>query len=123
MDYAKEFLTRLQKGESIDSIAKEITTALNAAKDAQEKEIQATLVREKKYKAIYNLYTGLAELLALYDIPCPKPTNEEIHKIITSLDNEIPEVAELLKKYAPDYKAEFEVNKESIEDFLNKLGW
>lgn len=123
MDYVKEFLTRLQKGESLDSIAKEITTALNAAKVKAEEERQASLVREKKFRVVYDLYTSLAELLSCYDIPCPEPTNEEINKIIDSLDNEIPEVAKLLKKYAPDYKAELEVNKESIEDFLNRLGW
>ena len=94
-----EVLARLQKGESIDAIANDMTTMLNAAKDAYEAEQAKAKENEAKKIAMRKMAEGARE----FCVACGQAdlmTQEDVETIANSKEI-IDEITELIENIAP----------------------
>lgn len=146
MDFTSELLARLQKGESVDSLAAELTKAINDAHTENERikaeqeakrkaeleaKRQAEIKAQDKYDAIDSLLGAIEEVIVAWDL------GDDILGVVQELDTE--ELVQELNEAIPAAKAYAEMmerintlrearpvsdkpNKDDpIEDFLNKF--
>lgn len=108
MDYTNDILARLQRGESADNIAAQITKNLNDANILYaKKKAEAKRQKEKydnKVRAAEQLLDGLYGLLALYD------ADDELLKffdecspeeLVNELDSALPTIQTIVGLSAP----------------------
>lgn len=132
MDYTNDILARLQRGESVDNIAAQITKNLNDAnilyaKKKQEAEARRKAeLQESKLNAAEQLLGGLYSLLRLYD------ADDEVldlvddcsaEELIDELDKTLPalqKLAALNVRVSPAGDCSAKTN-DPIEDFLNRF--
>lgn len=142
MDYTNDIFARLQNGESMESIANDLTKSLNdasqhynqikAAKEAEAKKAAAAQeIRVKKVRAVYELRDALVNALKAWDVApeviaeLAEYDDEDLDSIIEVFDELLPAV----EKYAAvhsaiqdmfkDEKQNVKPKKDPIEDFLN----
>lgn len=99
MDYMNDFLAQLQKGESVEDLAKQLTTALNEAnrKYQEEKEAQAAS-RQRKVTCFEDIFDAMNALLELYGVDISNfkdISKSEIEKMVDELDEAVPAIQEL----------------------------
>ena len=118
-----DILARLQKGESMDTIANEMADMLNAAKvekdalDAQKKEIDR--VEKAKEEAALVMLDGLSDyLVATGNEELQKEiVNVDVRKVVESLDQSMGLVTQLLKL------RDLEFDTHNWEALLGAFGW
>ena len=143
MNYTDDIFARLQNGESMESIANDLTKSLNdasqhynqikAAKEAEAKKTAAAQkIRVKKVRAVYELRDALVNVLKVWDVApeviaelAEYDDDEDLDSIIEVFDELLPAV----EKYAAvhsaiqdmfkDEKQNVKPKKDPIEDFLN----
>jgi tRNA(Ile2) C34 agmatinyltransferase TiaS len=143
MDYTSDIFARLQKGESMESIANDLTKSLNnasqhysqikaaeqAKKEAEAK--KAAAVQENKVKAVYELRDALVNVFKVWGVASDviaefaEYDDEDLNGIIEVFDELLPAV----EKYAAvhsaiqdmfkDEEQNVKPKKDPIEDFLN----
>ena len=146
MDFTSELLARLQKGESIDSLAAELTKAINDAHTENERikaeaeakrkaeleaKRQAEQLAQDKYDAIDSLLGAIEKVIVAWDL------GDDVLDVVQEVDTE--ELVQELDEAIPAAKAYAEMmgkiyavreprpvsdkpNKDDpIEDFLNKF--
>jgi hypothetical protein len=94
-----EVLARLQKGESVDSIASDMTKILNAAKDAYEAEQAKAKENEAKKIALRKMAEGARE----FCVACGQAdlmSREDVESIANSKEI-MDEITELIENVAP----------------------
>ena len=94
-----EVLARLQKGESVDSIANDMTKILNAAKDAYEAEQAKAKEDEAKKIAMRKMAEGARE----FCVACGQPdlmSQEDVESIANSKEI-MKEITELIENVVP----------------------
>ena len=94
-----EVLARLQKGESIDAIANDMTTVLNAAKEAYEAEQAKAKENEAKKIAMRKIAEGARE----FCVACGQPdlmSQEDVETIANSKEI-IDEITKLIEHIVP----------------------
>ncbi len=142
MDFTSELLARLQKGESVDSLAAELTKAINDANTENERikaeaeaKRKAEMKAQDKYDAIESLLSAVESVIVAWDL------GDDVLGFIQEIDTdelvqELDEVIPAAKAYAeiigalretpagdrsvktaPDLPA----SGDPIEDFLNKF--
>lgn len=139
MNYTNDIFARLQNGESMESIANDLTKSLNdasqhynqikAAKEAEAK--KAAVIQENKVKAVYELRDALVNALKVWNV-APEVIDELAEYDDKNLDSIIEVFDELLpaiEKYAAvhsaiqdmfkDEEQNVKPKKDPIEDFLN----
>lgn len=146
MDYMNDMLARLQRGESVEALASELTNAINEANNKYQAELKAAeeakrqeaaaeeAHRSKKIAAMDNLISAVVDLLAAYDIvsetlDAVKDTDSA--ELIDIIDAALPAVQEymnLLEALEGSRKAPTGVcckastkKHDPIEDFLNRF--
>lgn len=105
MDYTKEFLARLQNGESVEDIAAELTKSINTANEKYEAEQEAKRKAEQealnksaehtnKCDAVENFLDALVDILEVWGIDddalFDEIANTDIEEFIEVLDQSIP---------------------------------
>jgi len=104
IDYTAHIFDRLQEGESLEKIGKELTDALNKATDLYIEQKKAREEEKKKehekYKAAEDLLSALDRMFALYDIDIPKATTLNITDIMNIFDECAPTFSEIAKTAA-----------------------
>lgn len=127
MDYMNEIMARLQKGESVDTIAAEMTKALNEANDEFQKQQEKNAALKGKAAAMRNALNAVADLLDAFDL------DKEIGDSLREMD--ATELVDEIEREMPLMKMLIEMNQEkkskpkraakpsgdSIEEFLNKF--
>lgn len=126
--FYNELLARLQKGESVDKLASELTKAINdanteherlcreAAEEAKrEAKRKSDMKQQDKVAAMDQLLDGLYGLLKAYDV------DKEILSIIDELDASevIQEIDSMLGLAAPQSEPAKQ-GASALDDFLNK---
>ena len=124
-------LARLQAGESVDAIARELTSALN---DANDKFQKAKADREKEQKArkrkidcVDGILTCVLNLLHEYGVDAEvmdEIDNINSADIVDELDKALPafqEYQKLMTAAAASNKTAPARSADPIEDFLNKF--
>ena len=145
MDFTTELLARLQKGESVDSLAAELTKAINDAnveneriKAEAEAKRQAEMKAQDKYDAIDSLLYAIEKVIDVWDLGddiLDEVGEIDTDEVVQEMDRMIPAAkayVEMLEKVsalretptgdrsmkaAPDLPAV----GDPIEDFLNKF--
>lgn len=129
--FYNELLARLQKGESVDKLAGELTKAINDAnteherlcREAAEKAKQAAaeakrksdMKQQDKVAAMEQLLDGLYGLLAAYDV------DKEILSIIEELDeSEVVQEIDAMLGFAAPRSEPAKQGASALDDFLNK---
>lgn len=129
--FYNELLARLQKGESVDKLAGELTKAINdanteherlcreAAEKAKRAEAEAKrksdMKQQDKVAAMDQLLDGLYSLLAAYDV------DKEILSIIDELDaSEIIQEIDTMLGFAAPQSEPAKQGASALDDFLNK---
>lgn len=145
----EDILSRLQAGETIDSLAQEFTEALNTAKALQEEEVKKAeaeaLVACQRREAMSAIVAAMGNYVENFGTQEQKdyfadyyPSNEELDKLCDSIDSML-ELAMALERMAkltfplqkltpcgkPVEKKKREVISadKAIADFLNHMGW
>ena len=125
MDYMNEIMARLQKGESVDTIAVEMTKALNEANDEFQKQQEKNAALKEKSAAMRAALDAVADLLDAFDL------NEEISDSLREMNE--GELVDEIEREMPLMKMLIEMDQEkkskravkpcgdNIEDFLNKF--
>ena len=105
MDYTKEFLARLQNGESVEDIAAELTKSINTANEKYEAEQEAKRKAEQealnksaehtnKCDAVEDFLAGLFSVLDAWGINDPsiiaEVENTDVEEFVEVLDQSIP---------------------------------
>ena len=149
MDFTSELLARLQKGESVDSLAAELTKAINDAhaenerikaeqKAQAEAKRQAEMKAQDKYDAIESLLCAIEKVIVAWDLGddiLDIVDELDADELVQELDEAIPAAkayAELMEKLGALREPRSAVNAElpqskltakndPIEDFLNKF--
>jgi hypothetical protein len=124
--FYNELLARLQKGESVDKLANELTKAINdanteherlcreAAEEAKRAEAEAKR-KSDKVAAMDQLLDGLYGLLAAYDV------DKEILSIIDELDaSEVIQEIDAMLGFAAPQSEPAKQGASALDDFLNK---
>ena len=96
MDYMNDFLAQLQKGESVEDLAKQLTAALNEA-NRKYKEDKAA-VRQEKISCFEDIFDAMNTLLELYGVDTSDfkdVSKSEIEKMVDELDEAMPAIQEL----------------------------
>lgn len=148
MDYMNDILARLQRGESVETIAAQLTKDINAANDRYQAEKaaaeaaakakrEASVARERKVDAIKFLLGAVDEVSAAWDLDLETDeiTDSDIDDLVTAID----EMAPILQKQKELMDAIKELREtpvgdrsmktapdlpavgDPIEDFLNKF--
>ena len=142
MDYTNDILARLQRGESVDALASELTKAINEANNrylAEQEAKRKEAKRADKVDAIDALLLAIENVLVTWDI-LDDETREEFEKInpeelVDELDKTIPALQEYAKLMEavhgmrearatekPQRKAcAGDPTGDPIEEFLNKF--
>ena len=122
MDYMNEIMARLQKGESVDTIAAEMTKALNEAND----KFQKQRGKNEKAAAMRKALNAIADLLDAFDLD--KEIGDSLREMdATELVDEIERKMSFMKMFIEmdqEKKREKPAAKpsgDSIEEFLNKF--
>ena len=116
MNYKEEFLQMLQKGRSMDSIADEITRALNAANIEYEHQKQAEASKRKeKVDATNNFISSIYKLLSCWDLGISEREFKEVIKDSGELVDELDKALGSIQETEDSKKV---INP--IEEFLNK---
>ena len=130
----KDLVARLQKGESIDDLAKEMTEALNAAKREHDRLVAEEAAKREAEQAATMKRADAAQICTLIDkflktyygdIPQDSPLSTddfiavvdsiaEVFRAIQKTEDKINPVVEKAKKCGDDFD-------NAIEDFLNKF--
>lgn len=138
MDYMEDILARLEKGESVDSIAADLTIAINKANteyEAKRKEKEKAVSRSTKIAAMDALIADLIDLLAAYEVEGEVlDTLEETNsaEIIDAIDESLPaiqkymELMDAMRAPEPDAApvkgpVKEPAKQDPIEEFLNKF--
>lgn len=145
MDYMADLLARLNKGESVEDIASQLTKDINAAnaqfqKDKAEREAKEKAkvenVREERKAIVATLLDATADLLESYNVDkdiIDEVDNISADEVLDLLDKSINYIQKVMAlenefkaslKNAPDLPATrftTSSNKDPIEDFLNKF--
>lgn len=115
MNFKQEFLRLLQEGRSVDSIADEVSKALNAANIEYQRQLKEEKAkREDKKNATNNFIKSMYELLSCWDLGI---TREEFDEVIKSSDMLVDELDKALGNIQEETGNKI-VNP--IEEFLNK---
>ena len=96
MDYMNDFLAQLQKGESVEDLAKQLTAALNEANRKYKED--KTAVRQEKIACFEDIFDALHTLLGLYGVDTSHfkdISKSEIEKMVDELDEAVPAIQEL----------------------------
>lgn len=145
MDFTSEILARLQKGESVDSLAAELTKAINDAhaeneriKAAAEAKRQAERKAQDKYNAVDDLLRALESIIAAWDLGddmLDLVGEIDTDEMVQEFDEAIPAAkayAEIMEKIGTARKTpagdhsmkavpDLPAVNDPIEDFLNKF--
>lgn len=150
MDFTSELLARLQKGESVDSLAAELTKAINDAHIENERikaeqeakrraeleaKRQAEMKAQDKYDAIESLLCAIEKTIIAWDLGDDiLNAIEEINteELVQELDEAIPaakayvemmeKIGSLREARPASDTASAKTNKnDPIEDFLNQF--
>jgi hypothetical protein len=150
MDFTSELLARLQKGESVDSLAAELTKAINDAhtenerikaeaeakrKAEAEAKRQAEMKAQDKYDAIESLLCAIEKVIVAWDLGddiLDAVDEIDADELVKELDEAIPAAkayAEMLEKIGAlrearpvaDTVPDKQRQGDPIEDFLNKF--
>ena len=121
-----DILARLQKGESMDTIASEMADMLNAAKeekdalDAQKKE--SDRVEKAKEEAALVMLDGLSDyLVATGNEELQKEVvNVDVRKVVESLDQSMDLVTKLLKLRDLEFE---DIDSRNWDALLGAFGW
>ena len=121
-----DILARLQKGESMDTIASEMADMLNAAKekkdalDAQKKE--SDRVEKAKEEAALVMLDGLSDyLVATGNEELQKEiVNVDVRKVVESLDQSMDLVTKLLKLRDLEFE---DIDSHNFDALLGAFGW
>ena len=125
MDYMNEIMARLQKGESVDTIAAEMTKALNEANDEFQKQNEKNAALKVKAAAMRKALNAVADLLDVYGL------DKEIGNSLRETDE--MELVNEVERDMPFMKMFIEMDQEkkskpaarpsgdSIEEFLNQF--
>lgn len=122
MDYMNEIMARLQKGESVDTIAADMTKALNEAND----KFQKQRGKNEKAAAMRKALNAIADLLDAFNLD--KEIGDSLREmdamdLIDEIEREMP-FMKMLIEMDQEKKREKPAAKpsgDSIEDFLNKF--
>ena len=126
--FYNELLARLQKGESVDKLAGELTKAINDANTEHERLREAErlaaeaeakrksdMKQQDKVAAMDQLLDGLYSLLAAYDV------DKEILSIIDELDaSEVIQEIDAMLGFAAPRSEPAKQGASALDDFLNK---
>lgn len=126
MDYMNEIMARFQKGESVDTIAAEMTKALNEANDEFQKQQEKNAALNEKAAAMRAALDAVADLLDAFDLD--KEIGDSLREMdATELVDEIEQKMSFMKMFIEmdqEKKREKPAAKpsgDSIEEFLNKF--
>jgi hypothetical protein len=126
MDYMNEIMARLQKGESVDTIAAEMTKALNEANDEFQKQQEKSAALKEKSAAMRAALDAVANLLDAFDLDKEIGDNlreMDATELVDEIEREMP-LMKMLIEMDQEKKREKPAAKpsgDSIEDFLNKF--
>lgn len=138
MDFTSELIARFQAGDSVDTLAAELSKALNDAHNESERlnaKRQANVKKQQKYDAVENLLRAVRMIVIAWDL------GDEVLNVITEisvdeltqgLDEAITAAkayAEMMEKIASRREARpvadaapKQLDQDNpIEDFLNKF--
>lgn len=120
-----EIMARLQKGESVDTIAAEMTKALNEANDEFQKQQEECAALKEKVAAMRKALNAVADLLDAFNLD--KEIGNSLREmnateLVDEIEREMPFMKMLIemdqeKKSKPAAKP----SGDSIEDFLNRF--
>jgi len=129
-NYMNDFLKQLQEGKSVDSLAAELTDAINAAskeydriqeEERKKAEEAKGASRKDKISAVTNLLFAWDELMATwgYESSVQGFTDADVESIADDIDS----VVALFQKSTDkkETKAAAAPTGDPIEDFLNKF--
>lgn len=140
-----EILARLQKGETIENVAAEMTKALNAAETQYNEEIkaaEAAKVQEEKEATLNDLAETILLAIDEYvSVRCPEATDAEgidmdvaeFREVLDEFLDTMIKMKELFGEFAPlalqvpktEPKAlkKLKTADDKIADFLKTMGW
>ena len=99
MDYMNDFLAQLQKGESVEDLAKQLTAALNEAnRKYKEEEAEKVAARQEKISCFEDIFDAMNTLLGLYGVDTSNfkdISKSEIEEMVDELDEAVPAIQEL----------------------------
>ena len=98
MDIMQEMLTRLQQGEKVETLAQELTDAINDANAQFQKEQAAKQVGNKKVAAADNLIRACAELARAYNL-----SDEDVNEILTFRGEDLVAFIDEIAGYVQEY--------------------
>jgi chromosome segregation ATPase len=127
MDYMQDIMTRLQKGESVEDIAAQMTKDINAANAAFQEEKNKRAKLEPKRKAVRAALDAVANMFEV----CFEDSNiaadlRELDEndLVDEIEKELP-LIKMLAAMSDNPKPRAKDDKKSaadpIEDFLNKF--
>ena len=104
MDLTSELLARLQKGESVQDLADELTKSINKAKDQYNEYLASQKAQQYKISAVKNLITAAHQIVNAWEL------GDDINKAIDELNpedivNEIDHLMPAAKAYADLFEA------------------
>ena len=130
MDYMQDIMARLQKGESVEDIAAQMTKDINAANAAFQEEKNKKSKLQTKIKAARAAMDALADFYELYagsdDLVVTGLRELDAEEVVNDVEKEWP-VIELLMGLSKDSnpkpraKDDGKSAADPIEDFLNKF--
>ena len=143
MDFTSELLARLQKGESVDALAAELTKAINDAHTENERlkaeaeakrkaDAAASRAKLQKVQHMDDLLDAVVALLCDYNVDrdlVDEIGNIHAEELIDEIDKAVPAIQEYmdlmekLRQARPvtDTAPEKQSKNDPIEDFLNKF--
>lgn len=125
MDYMNEIMARLQKGESVDTIAAEMTKALNEANDEFQKQQEKSAALKEKAAAMRNALDAVADLLDAFDLDKEIGDNlreMDATELVDEIEREMPLMKMLIEMdQEKKSKRAAKPSGDSIEEFLNKF--
>lgn len=134
MDYTTDIFARLQKGEKIEDIAKQLTEDLNKAheqyQDAAKKEEAKRQVMANRFQAMKDIIAAVVNFLEQYDVDesllnkMRDVSDDEVEQLIQEAENELKVYNTLANAFASlnaAPRAKMTKNTDPIEDFLNRF--
>ena len=125
MDYMNEIMARLQKGESVDTIAAEMTKALNEANDEFQKQQEKNAALKEKAAAMRKALDAVADLLDAFDLDKEIGDNlreMDATELVDEIEREMPLMKMLIEMdQEKKNKRAAKPSGDSIEEFLNKF--
>ena len=122
---SNEILARLREGENIDSIAKELTEALNAAKrDYEEEQASAKRKAENKRRDAQQICDVINAFVENYygDVPNNDPmAADDLIALVDGIADVFRSFKKVEEKVSPVVKKTKDDFDDAIEDFLNKF--